>query len=549
MLFLACAALGLYVGRVIRIAWQMPSSWSVAGSLLLFLFLLPGVPRGGHGDRGRRSTLAACAVFSLVLALYCYVIDAFGAFDIPAVQFHLTHGLEVEGDPKIVRYFFMYLAIWALFVWAIRRLRAYDLRVRFMDRAALVVCLLANPLWLQAYEYLDTDAVAQSHLATLYRPASLQAAPSGQPKNLVIVYLESLERTLADPVFDGIYDDVVEVEKGALSFTGLEQVEAVGWTTAGMVGSQCGVPLMPYGILGGNNLDRADAFLPGAECLGSDLRAKGYRTTYIGGADLEFAGKGNFYREHGFQRVLGREELLSSHSADVNEWGVPDDAVFAATLKEWQRLDAQAEPFALAMLTTGAHAPDGFPTPACQSMWPGKYEESMSLGVKCSAWLAREMLAKARRLGLLENTTVVILSDHLMHKSPLSGQLDDLPRRLLFLVLDSDLAPRKVARAGSILDVYPTVLDALGMIDDHQPRAGLGVSLLSNHKTLVESMGLEKVDELIRKDRWLRARLWGYEYAPRLGAGKGGTKSTAKPCCRRTARPDPLPGSSPRFRR
>jgi phosphoglycerol transferase len=81
-------------------------------------------------------------------------------------------------------------------------------------------------------------------------------------------------------------------------------------------------------------------------------------------------------------------------------------------------------------------------------------------------------------------------------------------------VLDASLPPGEITRAGSLLDVYPTLLDALGLLDQRQPKAGLGVSLLSDNKNLVELLGVETVDELIRKDRALRARLWGHEEPP-----------------------------------
>jgi len=525
--FLACAALGIFASRVIRVAWDIPSAYGAVPALLLFMFLLSRMS-GRNRDvvRGGRVTFVLGAAASALLMGYCYVVDAFGSFDIPAVLFHLSQGLEVEGDPKVVRYFFMYVLIWAAFTWAVSYVKSNDLRLRHTGRIALAACLLFNPLWLQAFDYVSTDESLRGRLAAQYQPPRLGDAMRVPRKNLVIIYLESMERTLGDPTFGDIYDDVEAMEADALSFTGLEQVEGVGWTTAGMVGSQCGVPLMPDGILGGNNLERAEEFLPGAECLGSVLAEKGYATTYVGGADLDFAGKGDFYREHGFQRVYGRDDLLQAHPGDVNGWGVPDDAVFEATLGEWRQLHAQGQPYFLAMLTTGAHAPDGFPTRACEREWGERYEKNIELGVKCSAWLARRLIARARRQGLLENTAVVVLSDHLMHKSSLSGRLEELPRRLLFMVFDDDLAPGKVDRAGSILDAYPTMLDVLGLVDERAPKAGLGVSLFSGKRNLIESFGTEGLDEMIRKDRPLRARLWGHDpsetadaEAAREGAG------------------------------
>ena len=117
--FLACAALGMFASRVIRVAWDFPSAYGALPALVLFVFLLWRQPRPDGGVlRSGYLTSVFCALASGLLMGYCYVVDAFGSFDIPAVLFHLFHGFEVEGDPKVVRYFLMYVVIWAAFMWA-----------------------------------------------------------------------------------------------------------------------------------------------------------------------------------------------------------------------------------------------------------------------------------------------------------------------------------------------------------------------------------------------------------------------------------------------
>ena len=66
------------------------------------------------------------------------------------------------------------------------------------------------------------------------------------------------------------------------------------------VASQCGIKLItPLGsenfmdsgrLLGG--------YLPGAMCIGDHLRASGYKLEYMGGADINFAGKNEFPGVH-----------------------------------------------------------------------------------------------------------------------------------------------------------------------------------------------------------------------------------------------------------
>ncbi|MEK9943113.1 MAG: hypothetical protein VW771_11650, partial [Gammaproteobacteria bacterium] len=70
------------------------------------------------------------------------------------------------------------------------------------------------------------------------------ALPLGN-KNLVYIYLESLERTYLDEtLFPGLTPNLARLEREGLSLTNLRQVPATGWTIAGMVASQCGQPLV-----------------------------------------------------------------------------------------------------------------------------------------------------------------------------------------------------------------------------------------------------------------------------------------------------------------
>lgn len=93
-----------------------------------------------------------------------------------------------------------------------------------------------------------------------------------------------------------------------------------------MVASQCGVPLPS--LADGNALTGADRFMSHATCLGDVLQAQGHQLHYVGGASLVFAGKGAFYRTHGFE-PQGIEEILPQLPANTptTDWGLNDDTL------------------------------------------------------------------------------------------------------------------------------------------------------------------------------------------------------------------------------
>ncbi|MEL5937757.1 phosphoglycerol transferase I, partial [Stenotrophomonas maltophilia] len=47
-----------------------------------------------------------------------------------------------------------------------------------------------------------------------------------------------------------------------------------------------------------NSIDRMGSFLPKAVCLGDYMKQQGYTNHYLGGANCQFAGKGQFLASH-----------------------------------------------------------------------------------------------------------------------------------------------------------------------------------------------------------------------------------------------------------
>ena len=105
-------------------------------------------------------------------------------------------------------------------------------------------------------------------------------------KNLVYIYMESLERTYFDPK---IFSDVAprlrkwEGSSDTTAFTDLRQLGEAGvlsFTMGGIVASQCGIPIKLknsaaftniHGDAINTKLGNVNTFLPGVTCLGDVL--------------------------------------------------------------------------------------------------------------------------------------------------------------------------------------------------------------------------------------------------------------------------------------
>lgn len=510
--WLSLAIIGLCLGYAATVLTRMP----------LWALLLPAFAWLGFGRVFRWGAPASAAAsftprlwtWSLLpialWGLYLYLAESFGIVDLSAVFFHLQAGIADHGGVSRIGAALLYSAAMAVllvsFTWLVR----HDHRWRRGEPLLALVLLISNPL-LYGMGQRGAAIVTKpgAWLEREYVEPVLLDTPR-QPPNLLLLYLESTERTYGDRErFGDAYADIDSIGEQGLVVEGVRQIDNTGWTMAGMIASQCGTPLMPAGLLHDRQFSPLDKVVPGVACLGDLLAEQGYQLSYLGGASTAFAGKGLFYTGHGFGTVLGREELqpLLDDPDYVNTWGLYDDSLYEFSLQELRRLNAQNTPWSMINLSLTGHAPSGYPAQTCLDR-QGEFDGADILySVECSAWLVRNFLQQAEAEGLLDNTVVVIASDHLTMRVSVWEQLIEGERDNTFILLGPGLPTGRISREASMLDVFPTLLEALGFtIDWH--RAGLGVSLLSEEPTLLEEYGMEAINTRMREEIALQERLW-----------------------------------------
>ena len=292
---------------------------------------------------------------------------------------------------------------------------------------------------------------------------TVQAAPATPPRNLILVYLESLGRALVEPPrYPGLMPHLAHLlETHSL----LPDWYSAGFITIeGIANSQCGT-LFPF-ERGSESLAGFDGVAERQPCLGDVLARAGYVQSYLGGAELGFAGKGHFLAAHGYDTLHGwrhwQEIGLRSRPGG---WGLGDPDLFDQAFLELERLRQDGRPFNLTLLTIGTHLP-GFEYAECKPYG----DEPFVNAVHCTDQLLASWLERVEQAGFLSDTVVVITADHPMFPNPqmkrLFGEEATSDKRLPFIVLGAP-APRTVtATAGASYDLAPTVLDLLGVESD-----------------------------------------------------------------------------------
>jgi phosphoglycerol transferase len=314
-----------------------------------------------------------------------------------------------------------------------------------------------------------------------------------KPKlNLVYIYGESLERTYFQPeLFPDLAPELTGLKDSGMDFSHTGQLPGTDYTIAGMVSSQCGIPL--FAPFEGNSSASMSSFFPKNICLGDILKASGYENYFMQGADLRFAGKDVFLQSHGFDHMYGAQELktMVADPSYKNNWGYYDDTVLDEVYEKYIELSKARKRFSLFTLTVDTHHPDGFISKTCQRRsytFDGKVNQSFS-AVACSQEHIAKLIEKIKASPYFKNTVIVVSSDHLAMNNTAYKYLNKQQRDNLFFIIRGDKPEQKLIPVKrSTMDNGATVLDILGG-DNY---IGLGRSSISSESLSTVFMNIKE---------------------------------------------------------
>lgn len=447
------------------------------------------------GARLVRSSMYLLAIFLFCLSYWIH--RYFGKPDLNQIAYHLNFGVDLirTSDPVFTRRFVRWCVFAPLLFLALllycepRLLKAITrtprplrtLLVALQGKFPLLLILGALLFWLcdvSALQYATAD-FGPDYFGAHYVPPDAVALVARKPKNLVLIYVESLEAGYAEPSAFG--RDLVAplTALHGTSFPDYEQAPGTGWTIAALVATQCGVPLERVSVFDINTQGQmVDSFLKKATCLTDLLAAQGYRNVFMGGASNSFAGKDKFLNQHHYDEIYGKDEWLQRGVAesDMNAWGLFDDDLFKRAAAKLRTLSASHQHFNLTLLTVDTHEPEGHLSHSCANAG----FSGLDGVVACTAREVAAFVRYAKDNGYMEDTNIVIIGDHLSRQNPLSGQLAQLPKRTIFnsFVSNEPLTPNRTQLLH--FDLMPTILEFAGF-DVVNGRMGLGYSAFNRH--------------------------------------------------------------------
>ena len=197
--------------------------------------------------------------------------------------------------------------------------------------------------------------------------------------------------------------------------------------------------------------------------LTETLRDSGYFTALVTAGDLEFDRKMRFLRHRGIELVWDAKTLPGSEGAWRGPWGLEDRIAMEGVLKAAAR--AGDKPFFIIFNQLAGHHPFIATEAQANNPSPTRIENYMR-SLRVADDVTRGAIEGLAKLGLLEDTLVVVVSDHGEGHGRLAGRNAYQP---VVKVPGLMFGPQTRGRGGRIeattsqLDMAPTLLGLLGL--------------------------------------------------------------------------------------
>lgn len=492
-----------------------------------------------YAKRALRVLLTILAVLLAVLAtiITCslkWMFDTWSNLTMDELIYHLTSPLEGTNDAMIKEYVVkcivpavVILLVLAVILTAFRKKkRYYAVMAGAIVLSVSVSALSVHGAWqaLDVGNYVADRGTYSTFIDDNYvSPADVEMTFPQEKRNLIYIFLESMETTYADTQSGGAFTenvipDLTQIAQENEDFSGETDklnggysMPGTTWTIGAMFGQTAGLPLSVS--IDGNNMDTQDTFFAGAVTLGDILESQGYSQTLLIGSDAVFGGRELYFTEHGSYEMM--DYKYAAQNGLIPEdylvwWGYEDQKLFEFAKQKVTELAAQPEPFNLTMLTVDTHFEDGYMCEGCPKLYG---DDQYSNVMRCSSQQVASFIRWIQQQDFYENTTIVLCGDHPTMDSDYCEDVDGDYIRKTYTAYINAAAQKETEtrRDFTTFDQFPTTLAALG-VQIEGNRLGLGTNLFSSEPTLTERFGLDTEAAELKKKSQLIEELADIDY-------------------------------------
>ncbi len=382
--------------------------------------------------------------------------------------------------------------------------------VPFMEIIILIILIVLTVRWgnrVGIPAYIKSNMSDNTYLEENFvDPRDVSISFPENKKNLVFIYLESMESTYASVDAGGgmpvnYIPNLTELADSNLCFSnneneygGYNWYGLSGWTMAAILSSTSGAPyLIP--VIEDDGGEYKD-LLPNLYTLGDILKANGYRNYFMCGSDVEFGARGAYYRSHGDYTIYDYYSAIDDGiiPSDYYEfWGMEDKYLYQYAKDKLSEISGKDEPFNFTMLTVDTHHMDGYVCSLCENEYDNQYGNVIS----CADRQINDFMSWMSDQEWYDDTAVIIVGDHCSMNNNFWDQMATGYERSIyncFINPYNDKVPLgTTGREVTSMDLFPTTLGALGVSIEGN-RLGLGTNLFSDTPTLQERDGRDFFD-------------------------------------------------------
>lgn len=316
-------------------------------------------------------------------------------------------------------------------------------------------------------------------------PNNIQFLNPDNQKNLILFYFESLEYDIEQIVNNSDLNPIKDINtiKGKNIFN-FKEAPTTSFSIAGVVSSQCSLPFYPTISTNLKNPDRKKL-----TCLSDILAEKNYKQIFYITVNKDFHNFGGFKEAHHY--TVHDKNIIINDFPDVDDdgWGngVFDDTMLKHAKKEIIKTYNEGKKFNFTIINTDTHPPYKT-SPRCKIPKINVENSLVHKAYKCSSMFVKKFFDDLEKEGILKETVVVIMGDHLAHKNINIKTRNE--RNIYFKINTNTKFNRNKMNH---FDVAPTILDELGFLPKDQNKFGFGVSLLNENINFDYEKHYEKV--------------------------------------------------------
>ena len=451
-------------------------------------------------------------ITTFIFCMIYYYIFVMGTVSFYEFAYLLSHNMGAGGSltvvlDTIIPCLLPFILISTVFV----LLNKFVLKTNKRKLIFSIIMLVVSLLCLVRTVHLDDYIINKSKKTDIYEKYYVNTNDvkiniPDKKRNLIIIYLESMESSLFSKENGGAFDKSIipELEELALNNTSFSNTDKLGgsytltltsFTASSLVASTTGTPI---NIKLFNGYSDKKPFMKNVKSLGNVLEENGYNLELIQGSEKEFGALDLYAKYNGNYKVFDDNTAKEKGLVDKDYfvwWGIEDKKLLEFSKDEILNLSKEDKPFALILFTMDTHFKDGYLDPSCKN----EYSEHLASSYACSSNMVSDYIKWIQEQDFYKDTTIVLLGDHQVMQDSFYKGKDNYTRVNYNAIINSSKEPiNNKNREFSMFDMYPTILSSIGFEIEGE-KLGFGVNLYSDEKTLIEILGRSKFDKELKK--------------------------------------------------